>query len=177
MVRPMTVRDATREKFETIVVGAIVKIADLALAERRPKEADVMEARARAITLVDAYAHWKASVLLRDAAILPLQRTARDIDAIIDASLAGDVDGQWAPFSLPGTPGVLHLAWRCEKCGQHFAVEVHSRAELGPTTEAAAEQLARIAGWEIRENAQWSGVRSIRCPKCATMPRPEKENR
>jgi len=170
MNAPLNPRGRTRDRFEVQVVEALVTLSDLALEPGRPNEETVIAARGRAMALVDAWAHYLARIILSDYVIAPLSRKLRELDSIAAVALAGEGDG-WRPFALPNEPGVARYVWRCVKCGDEIAVEVHARAEPSASVVAGAEALARIAGWDIREaGLRWNRVRAIHCPRCAALP-------
>jgi hypothetical protein len=166
-------RAVAHDTFEHLVIGAILGLADMARDSHSDELVDA--AKGRAFTLVSAWAHYLARVIIMEQAMAPLARLARELDMRVTSAVAGDVDG-WKALEFDGPANVQRFPFRCASCGESLTIEVHGRVNLASATvERAAEGIARLTGWSVSEQIRGGthpsfGGRLVRCGPCSTRP-------
>lgn len=162
-----TTRSKARDRFEHLVVEAVIRLTDMA---RDPKRAstdkDIDAASGRVFALVDLWAHYRARVIVGEVILEPAARKLRELDELVGRGLAGEGEG-WQPFAMPVEQGAHAWAWHCDRCPAVWRCEVSSPDKPGQTIVSAVEALARIAGWDIRNDTS----RAVLCPPCQTRAR------
>lgn len=159
----MNDRTRARDNFEIVVVEALMRLADLARQEARPAEQSIARTLGRAFALVDAWAHYRARLVLVEHVLSPLTRTLREMDAIVAHATKDDVEG-WKPRQLPPIEGATFYRCACIRCEEPLVVEVQSKARIDASVmEAWAISIAKTVGWSA-ERADAIAV--FRCARC-----------